>query len=75
MSHHRHHHHDEDHEHGHRHDRHHELHRTGCGTRWQRRLRRNGDDVTALEELQRDLEQAAADVAARIEALRAKSSS
>ena len=35
-----------------------------------RRLRRAGDDVTALEELQRDLEQATADVAARIESLR-----
>jgi len=33
-------------------------------------LRRAGDDVTALEELQRDLEQATADVAARIESLR-----
>jgi len=75
MSHHRHHHHDEDHEHGHRRDRHHELHRTRLHHALARRLRRTGDDVTALEELQRDLEQAAADVAAQIEALRAKSSS
>jgi hypothetical protein len=75
MSHHRHHHTDEDHEHGHRRDRHHELHRTRLQHALARRLRRTGDDVTALEELQRDLEQAAADVAARIEALRAKSSS
>jgi hypothetical protein len=37
-----------------------------------RRLRRAGDDVTALEQLQRDLEQATADVAARIRELRAK---
>jgi hypothetical protein len=35
-----------------------------------RRLRRAGDDVGALEELQRDLEQATADVAARITELR-----
>jgi hypothetical protein len=32
---------------------------------------RGADDVTALEELQRDLEEAAADVAARIKRLKA----
>jgi hypothetical protein len=54
-----------DHHHGHHHhDRvQHSL---------RRRLRRAGDDVGALEELQRDLEQATADVAARITELRAK---
>jgi hypothetical protein len=33
---------------------------------------RGGDEVTALEELQRDLEEAAADVAERIRRLKAK---
>jgi hypothetical protein len=55
MSHHHHHHHD-----------HHDRLRHGL----RRRLRRAGDDVAALEELQRDLEQATADVAARVESLR-----
>jgi hypothetical protein len=35
------------------------------------RWRRGADDVTALEELQRDLEEAAADVAERIRRLKA----
>jgi len=61
MSHH--HHHDHDHHHD---DHHHDRGRHGL----RRRLRRAGDDVAALEELQRDLEQATADVAARIESLR-----
>jgi hypothetical protein len=74
MSHHRHHHHDDDnHEHGHRHR--HEHHRTRLQHALARRLRRTGDDVTALEELQRDLEQAATDVAAQVNKLREKTSS
>ena len=53
----------------HHHHHHHDHHdRVQHGLR--RRLRRAGDDVTALEKLQRDLEQATADVAARIESLR-----
>jgi hypothetical protein len=58
-------HHDHHHGHHHHHDRvQHSL---------RRRLRRAGDDVGALEALQRDLEQATADVAARITELRATS--
>jgi hypothetical protein len=61
------------HGHGHRGHRHH-GHAHGAGRLrhvLRRRLRRHGDDVQALEELQRDLEQAAADVAARVSRLRA----
>jgi hypothetical protein len=71
MSHRNRHHHDHD-DHHDRHD-HEGHHRRGYGRhRLARRLRRAGDDVQALEQLQRDLEQAAADVAARIDALRGK---
>ena len=45
---------------------HHHHHHDRLRHTLQRRLRRDGDDVAALEELQRDLEQAVADVAARI---------
>jgi hypothetical protein len=64
--------------HGHHHGHHHEHHdheghrRRGRGQDGlRRRLRRAGDDLAALEELQRDLEQATADVAARINELQA----
>jgi len=50
------------------HDHHHDRLRHAL----KRRLRRDGDDVAALEELQRDLEQAVADVAARIAEVRAQ---
>jgi hypothetical protein len=54
--------------HGHHHGHHHHHDRVQHSLR--RRLRRAGDDVGALEELQRDLEQATADVAARITELK-----
>jgi hypothetical protein len=54
--------------HGHHHHHHHDRLQHGL----RRRLRRAGDDVSALEQLQRDLEQATADVAARIDELRSK---
>jgi hypothetical protein len=54
--------------HGHHHHHHHDRLQHGL----RRRLRRAGDDVTSLEQLQRDLEQATADVAARIDELRSK---
>jgi hypothetical protein len=61
--------HHEDHDHDHHDHRGH--HRRGHGRHGlARRLRRAGDDVAALEQLQRDLEQATADVAARISELR-----
>jgi hypothetical protein len=74
MSHHRHHHEDRHHEDRHHEDRHREHHRARLQQALRRRLRRHGGDVDALEELQRDLEQAAADVAARVAKLREKSS-
>jgi hypothetical protein len=57
------------HDHGHRRHHHHDRVQQALA----RRLRRAGGDVTALEELQRDLEQAVADVAARIRAVREQS--
>jgi hypothetical protein len=55
------------------HEHHHHHHHDRLRHALQRRLRRDGDDVAALEELQRDLEQAVADVAARIAQVRATS--
>ena len=52
---------------------HHHHHHDRLRHALQRRLRRDGDDVAALEELQRDLEQAVADVAARIAQVQAQS--